>query len=576
MAILSDDQILEVLNKPKNPMIKDWQDHHNIMSVYCNGGNVADLLEKVKSYENNKQYQLRKDIARSTKDKIIQLIKPIHKIFSANGGSVKIEETTETKKKLIEDLLSELPDGKSLNQWVEEYLVPANLHDQNSIVLVELGKEEDGTEGKAYPTYKSISIVHDYIEKWGKIEYLILKHKKVKINGNDVQVYRVYDDEKDALYYINENADTKTLGKYGNSILLGQDGFDEEHLVENLINEVPALVAGVVTNNLKKENLSLLNNIEENLKEYLRASSVFIIYKFLHLFPRFWSYAMKCVTCKGEGQIVSKTKKDEQGNPIKVVCPTCDGARLKVNTDVSDVISLPAPTNGQPVIGGNFAGYIDTPDTAWKQMTEDLTQQVKEMENALWGTYLSKNDNDSEKTATEVYIDTQPVNEMLHRLSGLFEKKQSKIATYIAKLVSLDTKASVTVLNGKRFIIENTDSIWNKYLKAKENQAPITTLDALYDEYLQSLYQNNIDMFNIEKKKFCVEPMGHYSLDDLKSLSSNEILLKKVVFSQWLTTEIDWTKEIEQLKSEFETYYKSNIPVVENTTQKQTPGGQEA
>lgn len=556
--VLEESQILDILQTPSNPNIKDWQAKSDKLSIYVNGGDVSSELEKIRNYENDAQEQLRKDLAKSPKDKVSDLLKPTHKVFNASGGSVQYDKIPDAQLKKFKELTDELPEGISLRQWMESYLLDAMVSDPNGITLIEIGKEGTEEEGKPYPTYKNINKVHDYLTTWESLDYLVLLYKKVKINSNEgekeVQVYRVIDDQIDALYYLENDA----LKKYGNNE--EQEGFDEQHEFTHDFGFVPAVVCGSIIDKETKGKKSLIHKIDESLVEYLRAKSVFLIYKFLHLFPRFWQYAMKCVTCEGNGTVENKGS-DKETNP-KIQCPTCKGKRLKVSSDVSDIISLPIPKNDQPVLGGNMAGFVDTPNNAWDHMNDDLIAQEKAMEFSLWGSYLTDRDSDRERTATESFINVQPINETLCKLSSDIETKESQIATMMAKILTGSDDPTVKVHYGKRFIIESPDALWEKYLSAKEKKAPLTTLDYHYDQYLMSEFQNDIEMYTMRKKIFSIEPYAHYSLDDLNTCGTPDQKQEKILFSKWINTDVKWESDLEVLKNEFQAFYEENKPKI--------------
>lgn len=547
--ILKEDEILAILNNPRNPNIKQWKKDHSVWNIYVNGGDVASELEKIKNYENEEQKKLRKKVARSTKDKVHDLLNPINKIFNASGGSLVLGDFTDSEKQKINTAIESLPEGMSLREWMEIYWKDAFVSDPNGIILVEVDQG-----GRTYPTYKNISKVHDYTLTWDKFEYLVLLDQKVQLGESkeEIQIYRVIDDAFDALFYVKDDA----LYKYGNRDDVEE--LDVDHAIINTVKEVPAIVCGGIVDKKTGGKLPFINKIDEALKEYLRASSIHTIYKFLHLFPKFWSYAMKCSTCQGTGQI------NNNENNGKITCTTCQGARLKKATDVSDGIYLPLPKDGQPVIGSEIAGYIDTPSEAWKQQKEDLKDALNEMEYTLWGAYLADRDNTQERTATESYINVQPINEALCSISRFAESKEASILNYMSKILLQKDKIEVKVMYGKRFVIETPDALWKKYLDAKEKGAPITTLDYHYEQYLMSEYQNDLEMLNEKKAVFAIEPFPHYSINDIIEVATSKQLQEKILFSEWIS-KADLTEDPEKLKTEFEQYVSDNAEIINIT-----------
>lgn len=540
---LQEGEILEILTSPRNPNIKQWKIDHEVWSIYVNGGDVASELEKIQNYENDGQKRLREKVARSTKDVVSNLLNPISKVFNASGGSVNLEDLATTEETKLNELIDELPEGMSLRVWMETYWKDAFVSDPNGVVLVEVDEE-----GRAYPTYKNIANIHDYTLTWNTFDYLVLKDRKVDIDGaKDVQVYRVIDDSFDALYYVK------------NDKLYEFETDEEAHAVENTIGEVPAVVCGGIVDKETGGKKPFIHIIDEALKEYLRSSSVHTIYKFLHLFPKFWSYAMKCTTCQGTGQV------DNTDKTGKVVCPTCNGSRLKKATDVSDGIYLPLPKGDQPVLGGNIAGYIDTPEKVWIQQNEDLEDMLRNMEKTIWGSYLDQRDSTNDKTATEAVLNVQAINENLCAISRCAESKETQILNYMTRIVSGLEDVNVSVMYGKRFIIENPDALWNKYLEAKEKGSPVTTLDYHYEQYLMSEYQNNIGMLNVRKAIFSIEPFPHYSITDLVDIATPKQMQRKILFSEWIAN-ADLTQSPEKLKANFEEYATSNTQELQTKT----------
>jgi len=546
--VLDEGQILQLIEKPSNPMIKEWKRQHGVLDIYMNGGDVATQLEKVKNFENEEQKKLRQSIARSTKDLMSYLLNPLQKVYSANGFNNQIEIKTETAKKKFFEHIDKLPEGMSLRKWMQTYWMEAYISDPNGLILIESESWEDNP--RSYPTYKSINTVHDYKLKWDDFEYIIFLHKEVEIDNSKYQIYRVYDDEKDALYYVKNNK----LMPYGN--VQGVDSFDENHIWQHDKGYVPAVLASDIVNK-KGGKKPFIEKIDESLKEYLRDSSVHSIYKFLHGFPIFWRYAMKCTTCSGDGRVTNYSYDPEQpesdtNQPTKK-CPTCHGKRLKVTSDVSDGVTLPLPQNSDdPKLAPDIAGYV-TPDLeTWERQVEEMLSMKKDMFYALWGTTIAE-EQGVEKTATEAYLNVQPIMDKLSTVSDTAEEKENKVIEYMAKAMIPDYFETSTVKYGKRFLIETPDVLWNKYITAKEKNAPVSTLDHLYEQYLMAEYHNDMAMMERKIKEFNLEPFVHYSVTDLKGIATADQLQEKILFSSW-NSKADYDKDIETLEQEFKDY----------------------
>lgn len=552
--VLSEPDILEKILRPSNQYIKDWRAEHALLDLYMNGGDVSSALEKVKNYENDEQKKLRDNIARSTKDLVSYLLNPLNKIFSASGFNSELEFSNDTIKESFEEYLEKLPEGMSMRKWMKTYWLEAFVTDPNGIILIE--SENVDEQPKSYPTYKSINVIHDYQTKWDKFEYIIFLHKKVIIEKEEVQVYRVYDDAFDALYYVKNNR----LYKYGNET--DEDGFDEPHSVVNTLGYIPAQLASDIIEKKTGGKKSFINKIDESLKEFMRDSSVHSIYKFLHGFPIFWAYSTKCSTCEGTGRIPNP-RRGQEGQSDTIQCPTCNGKRLQVTKDVSDGVRLPIPQGADdPKLAPDIAGYV-TPDLeTWQKQLDEMHEMKSDMYYALWGTHIVE-EQGKEKTATEVYINKEPLNDTLSSVSSTAEQKETALVRYMADAMHPGLVSDISIKYGKRFLIETPDVLWEKYITAKEKKAPQSTLDYLYRQFLMVEYHNDTAMLEQKMKEFNLEPFVHYSLMDLKGIATSEQLQSKLLYTEWVTEDIDFTKDFETLKTEFETYVKNNLKVEE-------------
>lgn len=553
--VLTNDEILELIQSPSNLNIKDWQDSHVVLDLYYNGGDVSTQLEQVKNYENRSQKQLRDKIARSTKDFLSNLLNPLNKVFSASGYNAEIEITSETALNKFQEHLSKLPEGISITKWMETYWKEAYVTDPNGVCFIEV--ESEGDNPKAYPTYKSILTIHDYKIKWNVFEYIIFKFGTVKINDSEVEVFRVYDDVKDGLYYV----DKEELKEY---IEPGK----ETSIINHNYNFIPAVLCSDIIDKKTNGRKSFINKIDEILKEYMRDSSVHSIYKFLHGFPIFWRLTSKCTTCAGSGKVIDQNSTETPKEKIK--CPTCSGTGQKLTSDVSDTINIPIPKEGQPKVAPDVAGYVQPDLNTWQKQLDEMNAMRKEMHFALWGTYT--NDEVKAETATARFIDDQPIQETLKNISTTAENIEEVLTKFQGKIMYRELFKDANINYGKRFLIETPDVLWEKYLNAKDKQSPISTLDYLYKQFLMAEYHNDLTMLNQKLNEFYLEPYPHYSLEDLKGIATEKQIQRKLLFSDWNSEQdIDYSIEFEELKEQFNTYVIDNIETINNNNNETTP-----
>lgn len=549
--ILTDDQIKDIIVKPSNENIELWKQDHITMETLVNGGDVALLLSKVDNYENVDQERLRKKLARSTKDLMAYLLKPAQKVFSAAGFYTEFKNTRASVQDQVMEYFAKLPEGISLRKWMQDYWMEAYVTDPNAVVLVERNEK-----GDAYPAYKSISVIHDYLYKMGKFEYLVLFFGKRMVSepqGREkmVDVYRVIDNVRDALYYLGNEGELKV---YNNPP-------DEPHDLGNPLGEVPAVVVSDITDKKTGGKRSFLHRISELLLEYLRDSSVHTIYKFLHGFPLFWAYAMDCTTCHGEGMVDNPRYIQGGNEPLRITCPTCKGKRLQVTRDVSDGVRLPLPQSGDdPVVAPNIAGYIQPDLETWKQQRETMNEMKRDMHFATWGSHV---EDEKSNTATGRFIDKQPVDDTLRTISDSAEKKETEIARWITRMsvAKWGRVGDIVITYGKRFMIETPDILWENYIEAREKNAPVSALDDLYVKYLNGEYFGDSQLLDQKLKEFYLEPFPHHTLSDLHGSASPSQLQRKLLYSDWVNGEVDFSKTTEELRAEFDAFVRENEDV---------------
>lgn len=566
--VLNDDDIKQILQRPNNQLIKDWRTEHEALDVFVNGGDVAKHLEKIKNYENEEQLKLRQKIARSTKDTVSYITRPLSKVFTAAGASTEVEGSDETVEK-FGAYTEKLPVGVSIRKWMQDFWLQAYMTDPNAIILIEADKD-----GDAYPTYKSISVIHDYLVKLNQVEYLVLDRGQMPISSalesnEEVHVYRVLDDEKDALYYLDKDG-----------VLKGYTPADGEQLISNPLDRVPAVIVSDIINAKTEGRRSFLHPITEMLTEYMRDSSVHSIYKFLHGYPIFWHVASACTTCNGEGTIKNydfdDTQPESENNQRRKTCPTCKGKRLKLTKDVSDGVQVPLQTNpnATPFNGNQIAGYIQPDLDTWKQQKEEMKEMERAMHFSIWGTHV---EDEKSNTATGRYIDAEPVNDKLRDVSDTAEKKETEILDFIAKW-SFRSIGKIKSTYGKRFMIETPDVLWEKYVEAKQNNAPISILDYLYKQFLRSEYHGDEAGLDQKMKEFFLEPFPHYTIQELDGAASGSQKQRKILYSDWINQEIDLTKSLEVLMKDFDKYVTENEEIPESASNlpgREVDGGSE-
>lgn len=496
------DQIIQIIKTECPEHIKKAKKKQVVLDVHINGNNVDKYLKQIEGHENQTQYELRKKLATSNKYLFANLLRPVDKVFSARGGSKTFSIEGEKSEELFKEQIQDVRYGMGARKYLQ--MVQANKYysDPAGIMLFEISK--DGK--KTYPTLKSIQSIRNYHAEGRKLEWVLFEpYKKVNEQGveSSEEYFRLIDDANDYLF-VKDGEDVKLL---------------EDETYENPWGEVPAIVnSDQISSDLTYSD-SPVDVVVELADKYLRTNTIKNIHEFLHGFPFFWMYQKKCDSCKGTGEV--------NGG----ICKSCGGSGASLKRDVSDVTLLKTPTHKDaPTIAPNVAGYVVPPLDIPKEQREELGWLWQMMHFSIWGTSFEAQDNE---TATGRFLDVQPVNDKLGEFSDCFEYTEKRMYDLIGKFYLADNYKGAFVNYGRRYMMESPDAIWKKYIDAKSNKAPKTSLNHLLNQYYQSEFMNDLEMLNIMSKGMKLEPFVHDAVEEIKDYITDDEVFKKVYFSEW-------------------------------------------
>jgi hypothetical protein len=503
------------------------------LKALVNGENFAELLiQQIEKVESNNRAIARKKYSKDIRDLFSRVNKKRENVFQSNGGSEEIKIDSEELKTQFIKTLTHFKGGKSLFKYLSEYFFKQMDIDPNGVIFIEY-KAEEGKELKVYPTYKSINDIRHYDANGQKCEYIIFEPKKKIENGNYFSEWRIVDAKTDWC-----------IKQVGTTFIV-----DLEKSFEHPFGEVPAVILSDYIEIGKRERQNQLTPVVELAKDYARDKSILTIYKFQNGFPKHWQYVTQCRACFGTG----KTGAEK--------CQPCNGTGILQKSDVTDIINLATPKEGDPVIAPNIAGFIQPDLDTWKQYKVDLSDFEKLIDDTLWGTNQVQQSKTSGETATGRFIDVQPVTNELNRLTDTVEWVHNTIANWVANVIVITKKKDEDVFHksyGRRFIIESPDVILEKYEKARVDGSGTTILDKLMQEFILSKYKTDPMMQEKMLKKALVEPYIHYDIATVNTIFGKVEAYKKAIFGTFWET-VDIEKTVEQLKTDFITYSNSEI-----------------
>ena len=535
--VLTSEQKVAYILKPQNREIRSYREKHRELNMFATGLGVDEYITQIQGLETESKVALRRHFARSTKDVVNKILRPTDKVYSAKGGSFELDMKNEIQQEEFLLSLNNIAEGMSKRKWLETYCLSAYHIDPNAIVFVERPTPEM-KRTRPYPTFISITHIHDYLTNGQMLEYVIFE-PELRVNRYNqlVKVYRIVDDVMDGLYYVNQ----EKLVPYGT---------DAEMV--NTLDYVPAFVISNLVDQNSQGKYSQLEPITELLGEYLQDTSIKSIYKFLHGYPFFYRFIPDCQACKGKGYI-----ENDEGS---VNCTTCKGSGKNTRKDVSDSFDMTLPTDRDDAIidvSKSPAGYVEPSVDSWQQMTNEQQFMTDIMVRSFWGTSLD--DRYDRETAQGRLIDTQPIAEKLNKYADWAEQIDKMLTDIIGKMTYRSNYLDSYVFYGRRFLIESADQVWSKLIDARLKGAPESSLTQILLQYYQSEYQNDVVMLNKVTKLLSIEPYPFYKLGELGAGATESQKQRKLAFSSWSRSGLDYTKTLEVLQAEFDTYASINI-----------------
>jgi len=537
MASFTPDEIIELVkykvkHKDKCEWIKQAQEYNTKLLALVDGKNFQELLSQVTHIEkSDDKFKARKKYSKSIKDLNERLLRPVENVFTATGGSREFKMSEVQNKKVMSEL-TYCRGGKSMAKYMSTVWRHTYVVDPQGLMFMEVS--EDGE--KTYPTYKSIQNIIYYEPKGQLVDYVIFYKGKVEVTGRVLDCYRFVDDLNDFTL----------IGEDINSIRISEEMSVGAHNFK----VVPAVINSDIEEVGTNTKLSLIDKVTEIQEEYLRDKSILTLVKFLNGFKSLIRPRIVCPECSGSG-------KDGSGEDS---CSKCEGTGFLINRDITDEIVLPIDLNNpeqQIPNAATIATWFGLDKETWDQYRDELQVLEILMYEALWGTHMQ---NQTNKTATAKFIDTQPVINKLNSISDNVEFVEQKLSEYLATFyfptLSVD-QPKVIINYGRRFIIDPPEALLDAYTTAREKGLNSVILDRMYNEYLTAKYKGDEEQLMVSIRKSKVEPYIHYTAEQLRSTMNAQVALQKILFNEFwkqLTNEEIRNNEVKTLQKQFEQF----------------------
>jgi len=549
---LTDNEALQLIkdnNSLSNELILIREQSKTLYALIEGDDFSSELISRIEHLESDKKALARKKYSRDIQDFFERLFQPLENISYATGGNKVYDiDDNEVKAEFLKTIAN-IKDSNTLAHWIQDVGLKVRHVDPNGIMFMEYTTEP---RKEVFPTYKNINTIRKYKKRGQLMEWIIFEPYMGKINGDNYEHWRIVDDSKD-----------RTFIRIGEMYTLSNS-----LTFTHPFGEVPAIINSNIVKTGYNYTVSPINSILGLSKEYSRDQSIKTLYKFTQGFPIHWRYVTECSDCKGRGKV-----DNSKGGYSD--CGSCDGKGYLTKGDITDIVTLPVPKEGQATIAPNIAGHIKPDNETWNQYVDELNDAEKKAFRTFWGTLLATEETfGGRKTATEVIFNKQPIENKLNQYADYSEFIEWKMSEWILNFVDngKDKKENKIVITyGRNYVIEPSDTILKRYEESKSSQENDVVLDELFKQYLQSTYRTNpVELFNNIKKSE-IEPYLHQTLNDVHLIFGQEEAQRKVLFGKWwgYLTRADILKDNKVLESDFNSWFDDNkIVLIQEETNK--------
>ena len=528
------EEIVDIIKAGKPAWVDSAINEHKKLCVHINGRGTAEYLDTIDNIENANQLSLRKKFLTTNRHAFANLSRPIDKVFSAKGGGNIYNLNTESKEKTLRKQLSNIRHGKSIRTWIKDIQSNKYYTDPSGLVFFEWG------DGRTYPTIKSIKSIQNYKSEGRTVDWVLFNPIEEETNGKKtgVKLYRFVDDSFD--YLIRQNNESFTI--------------EQEQTFVNPFKTVPAIINSDIINSELTHSESPFEVVISLADHYLRTGTIKNLVEFLHGYPIFWRYLTDCKECHGTGYVEGQK------------CASCGGSGKNLNKDITDIINIEPPSEGEVKLAPDLAGYV-TPDIdSWAEMRKEQESIMSLMELTMWGSKMVKDANN--ETATAAFLNVQPVNDRLNGFSDAYEDMEKKMTDLIG-IFYLKEYGGSSISYGRRYLVETPDVIWGKYEKARTSGVSKIALNYLLLQFFQSEYSNDLESLVVAQKSMKLEPFIHKTDEEIFKLPvSSEDKTAKFYFNEWfknLSTIDIISKDDAKLQEEFNKYLESKTVLTNNT-----------
>ena len=579
--ILGTNEVLELVKKPVSPVIGVNRDLQNRHKLHITGEGVDTHISHLIAYETAEDFKLRqKDVEDFTRLVTNEIIEAQSRWKSAQGttkyydfGSNGDKLATEFKK----DILSQVWKGGSMDSFIKDFLAAAIYQEFNGFLLIEKGAilrmpieggEEvyEVREGistritddkvKPYIVFKSVNDVHSFRVTGSRVEYIVLDAGFEMRNGLKVKLFRVIDDKFDYIVEVQGN----------------ESRISEMHPpIQHKAGKCPVVRVSTLRKYIANDMTltSVIDNLLGTLDNLLTLYIDHATTARKHGFPLMWMVGSDCIgrneytTCDN-----GRLQWTWDGVDHDILCPSC-GGKKQIKTDPSSVLLVPfTDIEGKAISMTAPGGYINRDIATFIEQRNEINFQIQSLLSAGTGVKNGMAEASTDKTATEVVMNTKPLEDIISKNIDIVESVEKELTDLLGVVYYGDKYKGCEIIYGRRLNLRDENALLMEIEASKKAGTSVMHIKTLNEELTYSRFiRSEIDLQrNILLSE--LEPLIGFTFSEIES--SESIDYKTKILKQNFT---DIVEEFEQKNGLIERYkpeleHKKRIKLIQDELNK--------
>lgn len=515
--ILKDEEILNKILRPERADdIREAIALQNEMKVHVTGEGYKDALQKTMGKDRAIEFGLTRELRQPVTLFLTKKIKDELSRWKNTQGTRKTYRFGDKKEEeaRFRKILENVWKNSSIEQFAY-WMNDAIYTDFNGFAIVENpAKTKEGVirdgipykgNGTPYIIFKAIEDVHDFKQNGRKVEYLILNYgfRTIPVPGSEAisqKLYRVIDDKKDAIYYVQDS-----------KLVLDADN----KVIPNTLDYVPAIQIGDLLYTTLNDNVktSCIHQVQPQLNDYMVRHAEHVSSEVQHAYPILAIKGQKCTYESPEGSKCSKGKIMVEGQETN--CPRCNGTGAVVIRNASEVVVIPElDKTGKTYDPGKVGEYIVPPT----RILEHQAKELDDLENTILysGTGIAKAlAKSSIQTATEIVLNIKPLEDKISSILDNIEAVERFLTDAIGRMIYKNVYQGSEIHYGRKLNLREENIIQGEIEQAKRSGLPVSYIRGLLQELIATRNRNSRTDMERAFMLLDLEPLAVYSLDEV-------------------------------------------------------------